>query len=308
MKTLLTAGTALAALAVTAGGLASHANAADLGGSIKDGYVSPMPEIVRSAAGPCYFRGDLGYSWARSPEIKWPVSNDTIHIIDDGNGGYHETYRESHFVTDEVSNTSRENGIFGEVGAGCGSGSRGLRGEVMFGIRGNRKVDGEPGNYTIDYVEDTPVTTPPTDPVDPVDDPLHTSVKSYTLMFNAYKDLGRYGNITPYVGGGVGVAYHKVDETYFTGNYNLVNRIEGDSDIAFAWSLMAGIGYQLTDRAILDIGYRYIDMGDANGGRVDSAGFVNPRVEIDDLAAHEIKIGLRYHFGGAEAVQYAPMK
>ena len=57
------------------------------------------------------------------------------------------------------------------------------------------------------------------------------------------------------------------------------------------------MAYQLSERAIMDVGYRYIDMGKAKSGRVDSAGFVNPRVVFDDIAAHEIKVGIRYHFG-----------
>jgi opacity protein-like surface antigen len=312
MKTTIQAGIALAALGAAAG-LAGQAFAADLGGSIKDGgYVAPMPEIVRGGAGPCYYRADIGYSFAQSPEITWPVSNDTITVQNDGSGGWHEVSRTSTFLTDQVTNTSRENGIFGEFGMGCGSGSRGLRAEVMFGFRGDRNVDGEPGNYTIDYVElpSNPPVTPPVDPVDPIDDPLHTSVRSYTMMLNVYKDLGKYGNITPYVGAGIGAAYHMVGETYFTGNYNLPNRIEGDNDLSFAWALMAGVGYQVSDRAIVDFGYRYIDMGEANSGRVDSAGAVNPRVQIDDLTAHEVKVGLRYHFGGNDccAAEYVPMK
>ena len=45
-------------------------------------------------------------------------------------------------------------------------------------------------------------------------------------------------------------------------------------------------------------------------GRVDDAGFVNPRVDIDDLAAHEIKVGLRFSLGESSccAQEYAPMK
>ena len=74
---------------------------------------------------------------------------------------------------------------------------------------------------------------------------------------------------------------------------------------------MAGIGWQLTDRAILDLGYRYMDYGKAQSGKVDSSGFANnPRVFIDDMRAHEFKVGLRYHFGNGEVAQsaYQPMK
>ncbi len=89
-----------------------------------------------------------------------------------------------------------------------------------------------------------------------------------------------------------------MSDVYFTGNPALTNRIKGDNDLSFAWSLMAGVGYQISDRAILDVGYRYIDLGSISSQRSDSGGFVNPAVKLDDLTAHEVKVGLRYHFGG----------
>ena len=74
----------------------------------------------------------------------------------------------------------------------------------------------------------------------------------------------------------------------------------------------AGAGKSTVARRLAKrIGYRYLDMGSAETGRVDSAGFVNPKVKIDDLSEHEIKIGLRYAFGGGNdccAQQYAPLK
>jgi opacity protein-like surface antigen len=71
---------------------------------------------------------------------------------------------------------------------------------------------------------------------------------------------------------------------------------------------MAGVGYQLSDRAVLDFGYRYIDLGKATSERSDTAFFVNPRVVIRDMDAHEFKVGLRYHFGGGDCCDYGPMK
>ena len=311
MKSTLKAGIALAALSAAVA-IAGSASAADLGGSMKDGYIQPMPEVLRGPSGPCYFRADVGYSWSQDPELTWPVNNQTISVLDDGTGNYNEVSRTSTFVGDSVANASRDNSAFGEVGMGCGSGPRGLRGEVMFGYHGDRKVDGEPNPFSIDYIDVTPVpVNPPPVDVPVVDDPLHTSVQSYTMMFNAYKDLGQFGRMTPYVGAGLGVAYHIVDETFFTGNPNLTNRIEGDRDISFAWALMAGVGYQVSDRATIDFGYRYLDLGSAETGRVDNAGFVNPAVQIDDITSHEIKVGLRYSFGGGSdccAAQYAPLK
>lgn len=312
------AGIASAALSIAAGiAIVAPATAADLGhgrgGSIKDHgqYVAPMPEVSRGPAGPCYFRADIGYSLSRDPDVKWPVNNGSFDPVTgdtNANGVIDANEITYTYVGDAVSNVSMENTWLAEAGVGCGTGSRGFRGEVAFGYRGDRKLDGEPLIYNPGPTPGDPVPgyIPPGD----LDDPLHTSLTTYTLMLNVYKDLGNYAGFTPYVGAGIGAAYHIVDQTYFTGNPALTNRIEGDRDLAFAWALMAGVGYQVSDRAILDFGYRYIDMGKANSGRVDSAGFVNPRVQIDDIAAHEFKVGLRYHFGQSDccAVAHQPMK
>ena len=95
----------------------------------------------------------------------------------------------------------------------------------------------------------------------PVDPPIQTTLKTYTMMFNAYYDLGKFGGFVPYVGAGVGLAYHKMGDVTIDNIRDARTRIHGENKLSFAWSLMAGIGYQLTDRAILDFGYRYIDMG-----------------------------------------------
>lgn len=286
MKAAMQAGIASTAL-VLAAAAAMPVSAADLGGprggSIKDGYVAPMP--MSAPAGPCYFRGDVGYSWSQAPTVKWPV-----HNLDNTTVPATTT-----FVTDEVSNVSLDNTWLAEAGVGCSfGGSRGWRVEGMLGYHGKRDLIGEPGYFEVTN------PGPVVDPYGGSTDPMHSSIKTYTAMINAYKDLGNFGGFVPYVGAGVGIAYNMMDGVYFTGNPNLTNTIHGKNDISLAWALMAGVGYQLSERTILDVGYRYINMGSASSERHDNAGFVNPRVTVDDIAAHEVKVGLRYHFGGSD--------
>lgn len=304
MTNVYKSGLASAAVALAAV-FSAPAMAADLGGSLKDGYVAPLPQVHAAAAGPCYIRADVGGSVSRDPDMDWPVYNEVFADDWNRNGTIDAGEVHYEFAGSEVQEVSMDNTWLAEVGAGCGSGSRGFRGEVTFGFRGERDVWGVPPIYNGTIIGDPVGTTPPD-----VDDPIHTSVKSYTLMLNGYYDLGQYSGFVPYVGAGVGAAYHMVDEVYFTDNPNLINRIEGDKELSFAWSLMAGVAYQVSDRAILDFGYRYIDMGKANSGRVDSAGFVNPRVDLDNIAAHEFKLGLRYHLGSSRSscCDYAALK
>lgn len=316
MTVLRKAGFASAACAVVAIA-AMPAGAADLGpysqGSVKDGYV-PLPRVtVSPGAGPCYFRADVGYSWSRDPSTSWPVYNEEFDYADvDSNGiadgdtngdGVIDANEVSYsFAGANVANASLDNTWLGEVGAGCGSGSRGFRAEVMFGFRGERDFTGEPAIYQGSLVgTDTGLAPPPV-----TEDPMHTSLKTYTLMFNVYKDLGQFGRFVPYVGAGIGMAYHQLDDIYFSDNPALTNRIRGNNDLAFAWSLMAGVGVQLTDRAILDVGYRYIDTGSISSQRSDTGFNVNPAVKFDDLSAHELKVGLRYHFGSSGCCEAAP--
>ncbi len=270
--------------------MTTPSTAADLnyGGSLKDtGYTAPV-----AGAGPCYVRADVGYAWAPAPDVEWPVKNE--RFTGDANANGIIDSDEITFIdAGSAVNAVDFNGSWlGEVGAGCGQGSRGWRGEIMFGFRSKQKLTGIPAEYEGTLVGD-PVNTPPED----IDDPLNTSIRSLTLMFNLYRDLGRWGPVVPYIGAGIGMAFNEMSEVYFTGNPNLVNRIEGNEETSFAWSVMAGVAYQISPRAILDLGYRYIDLGDIESGTIDDAGFKNPAVEVEDLSAHEIKLGLRYHFG-----------
>ena len=188
-----------------------------------------------------------------------------------------------------LTDTSLSDSWIGSVGVGCSFSAqpgRGFRADIQFGTEGSRDFTGTPNPS----------------------DPAHTTIKSYTTLANGYYDIGTFGGITPYVGAGVGVAYHKVSETYFTGPGAPVNRIEGKNDLSLAWALMAGASVQLSERFALDVGYRYLNMGSADTGRVDNAGFVNPLIHIDDIAAHEVRVGLRYAFGGSNCCAYAPMK
>jgi opacity protein-like surface antigen len=171
-------------------------------------------------------------------------------------------------------------GWFAEAGLGCGSGSRGLRGELMLGLREEKDFGG-------DYIDFTGA---------PVDSHLTTSIRSYTTLLNAYYDLGNMNGLVPYVGAGIGFAYHDTDDVLSDVRPGIQF---GEDKLSFAWALMAGFGYQLSDRAILDIGYRYIDLGSARSSHADNGFAWNPRLEVRDMTAHEFKVGLRYHLGTA---------
>ncbi|MBS0242663.1 MAG: porin family protein [Proteobacteria bacterium] len=272
MNITLKAGLASALAVAACFLLPAASNAADLygGGSLKDGY-APMPSVAPSIAGPCYMRGDVGYSWSGS-----------------GNSRY-----VGNAVTEQFSNESYGGGAMYDVAFGCGSGSRGFRAEIEFGYRPDRQFTGD----NIITISGTPI------------DPKFTSkYDNYTVMANAYYDFGNFRGFVPYVGAGLGVSINDMGWTT-TDSPLSPNPQFGQTKASLAWSLMAGVGYQLSDRAILDVGYRYIDLGKAQSDAQDTLMFKNPILALNDLSAHEVRVGLRYHFGasGSEAA-YAPMK
>lgn len=271
MNTKLMVGVASAVAVAACIILPTASPAADLyGGSLKDGY-APMAHAAPGIAGPCYLRGDVGYSWSGDPTGTYV-----------GNA-----------VDPSVRGASLDSGAVWEVGFGCGSGSRGLRGEVAVGFRTERDFTGD-----VDIVLGGV----------PVDPPIKSTIESYTVMVNGYYDFGNFRGFVPYVGAGVGIALH--DMGFVTIDHPASpNPQHGDTKADFAWSVMAGVGYQISSRAILDIGYRYIDMGSAQSSQGDVVQVLNPKLVVDDITAHELKIGLRYHFGSsAEPAAYAPMK
>ena len=243
-------------------------------GSMKDGPV-PQPQIVQPVrgAGGCYWRGDFGYGFNREPDTHFYSDMGTV-------------------VDGDLSDVSLDNNWLIETGLGCGifeglmghAGSgMGLRGEVVVGYHSERELTGLPDATDTGYV-------------------VGANLSSYTLMANVYKDFGDMSGFTPYLGLGVGMAYHVMDDVTVTGEPTVGNfAFAGNSDLSFAWSIMAGVGIALRDNWMLDIGYRYMDLG-----RVTSQHHVvsssttagDPVLKVDNLRSHEIKAGLRYNFGG----------
>jgi opacity protein-like surface antigen len=120
-----------------------------------------------------------------------------------------------------------------------------------------------------------------------------THVSSWVGLANIYYDVGNYYGFTPYVGAGMGFAHNRIyDSVVPSSGFTTV----GDSNTDFAWALMAGTSYDIDEDLALDIGYRYINFGGAASANYSTAGTNTTPVEVDNLDAHEIRVGLRYNF------------
>ena len=114
---------------------------------------------------------------------------------------------------------------------------------------------------------------------------LDADVSTFTGMANLWWDIYDFGGWTPYVGGGVGFNVHDIRS-----RAPVPDAIGNTTDTTFAWQVGGGFGIDVTDNLVIDVGYRYTDHG-----RPRSAGF-NPFF-IDKFRSHEVRLGLRYHFG-----------
>ncbi|MEL6748174.1 MAG: outer membrane beta-barrel protein, partial [Pseudomonadota bacterium] len=137
----------------------------------------------------------------------------------------------------------------------------------------------------------------------------------FVALLNAYWDIGNYHGFTPYLGAGLGIAHLEVSgftatsTAQFTydvppANANPVLTIISpstsvdNSETNFAWALMAGTSYDISDNAKLDIGYRYLNMGSGvslSSGLIDCiCGTEGQPMEVSDLTSHEIRVGIRW--------------
>ena len=108
-----------------------------------------------------------------------------------------------------------------------------------------------------------------------------TPTGSYPLIW-----IDQFGNV---VGGSIAnqptIPYTKVPVTFAKQNWT---QVANSTRYNFAWSLMAGVAYALNDRAKLDIGFRYMNLGQYQplpGSTAAGSGTVSVK---------EVKVGVRY--------------
>lgn len=122
-----------------------------------------------------------------------------------------------------------------------------------------------------------------------VADDYRAKLDSVAIMLNGYLDLGTWYGFTPYVGAGIGGALLQVTEFHQVSVPGPFDTPRG-SKWNFAWAAMAGVGYNLSQNFLLDIGYRYINLGEVRS-EISS---VNNWLNVEGVAAHEVRLGVRY--------------
>ncbi|MGD9785681.1 MAG: outer membrane protein [Hyphomicrobiaceae bacterium] len=269
----LTLGVAILALAATS------ASAADMyEGSVKDGYVAAPVEMAAPSS--WYLRLDGARGFHDDPIM---VEDHIYDLVDTSMG----------------SNWS----IGGGVGRYLG---RGFRFDVTYDYRMESDMHGVLQNHAAT-----------------LDGTREFGLKSHVLLANLYYDFNPGGRFSPYLGVGLGWARHITTEGRVVDTCGCTGTIEGDTTNSVAAAFMAGVTVNLTagrggevihggstkdapivvasNRGLLlDIGYRFLYLGDAATGPVngDFGGgvvVVSEDPVVENIHAHEFRFGLRYN-------------
>ncbi|HLJ71867.1 MAG TPA: outer membrane beta-barrel protein [Roseiarcus sp.] len=153
------------------------------------------------------------------------------------------------------------------------------------------------------------------------------SLSSYILMANGYVDLGTWYGVTPFVGAGIGWAQNHLDGVTDTGFAYIGPGATGSptggffdngTTNNFAWALMAGLDFDVTQNLKLELGYRYLSYGTAKTGAshcfngtgagggfsAGSCGGSAHYISTDRLASSDFRLGLRWMI--SDVPTYAP--
>jgi opacity protein-like surface antigen len=119
-------------------------------------------------------------------------------------------------------------------------------------------------------------------------------LESTTAFFNGYVDFGTWAGVTPYLGAGIGVAGNRFTnisrEAFPVGFPPERAVLDPHTTHNLAWALMAGAAVHLGSGFQLDMGYRFVHLGDART-KLDAPGV---GFRTDALKAHEFRLGARY--------------
>ena len=124
---------------------------------------------------------------------------------------------------------------------------------------------------------------------------------------NGYVDVGTWYGVTPFFGGGVGIANVEVkgltDISYGSGAAGGAGNGGGGfaadhNQTHFAYALMAGLDFAVTPNVTLELGYKYLNLGNVSSAPINcvSATTCPNEVQHYKLQSNDVRLGFRYTF------------
>ncbi|MCR5563900.1 MAG: outer membrane beta-barrel protein [Desulfovibrio sp.] len=144
-----------------------------------------------------------------------------------------------------------------------------LRAELEFALRGNSESSWTGGRF----------------------DKVKGTWNNTTLFANLFWDFHNSTAFTPYVGGGLGMAFNYTGYDIKVGG----NRYSADDrSTNFAWNVGAGVAYSFNENFAIDASYRFVGLG---YNEVSTTGNNGQKYEIGNQPYNnEFAVGLRYSF------------
>jgi opacity protein-like surface antigen len=122
---------------------------------------------------------------------------------------------------------------------------------------------------------------------------ITTKIKSSALFLNGYFDFPtKWQKAKPYAGAGVGWANNQLSDTSYVNPFG-ANTLRGGTVNNFAWDVGLGLGFEVSKGMIIDIGYRYVDLGKAKLDSQTALGFAGYSAS-GQLRANELQLGFRF--------------
>lgn len=113
----------------------------------------------------------------------------------------------------------------------------------------------------------------------------------FACMANAFLDMHNSSPVTPYLGGGIGLATIYISDTYGTDSDGFRRTLYSEDDESvFAYQAGAGLDIALNRQTSIDIGYRYFE--------TEKASFTSDWYQSKDfkLQSHSVAVGFRFNF------------
>lgn len=234
-------------------------------------YIEPAPVEI---GGGWYLRGHIGLAAQKFKGLQHPLFEDAIGFewLDSGNFGGVPTFGLG------IGYRHSENLRFDLTGE--------YRSKSAFSARDRHIPDSSP--VTNDY----------------------SGFKSeWLFLANAYYDIGTWHGVTPYVGAGIGVSRNTISsftDTYSGGGGGWAPT---GNKWSLAWALHAGASMQVNERLSIDLGYSFVNLGDAQTGPFQN---IDPAwseclpdncvsMNFKSLYSHDIKLGLRWALDGGSS-------
>ena len=134
----------------------------------------------------------------------------------------------------------------------------------------------------------------------------YTASKSEAVfMAHGYVDLGTWWCVTPFIGAGIGTSYNRISSFRDDGFGNTFGVARPSSVVYaadngkwnFAWALHAGLAYRVTPNVTLELGYSFMNLGDATTGvNSNFGGGPTPQFPwtMKDITSHDLTLGVRW--------------